>query len=238
MSGMPFMIVEWMKEGLRHRGYADDVIARMTPEDAHKALLTPDPVMVREFFETFAVLAKSSLGGHPPPGVLQLCRQHPHDDDLVPTRYRLDDVSLVDSMTHDALVASESGHNVFVEPRFVSFNLRGKKRGELKDTICAFALVIDSDADKARAWTPPGDVSPTLTVETSPGNHQYWFFLKEAIGPKRAQALGERMRKATGCDSDTGNPTQPYRIPGLANHPNKTKIARGRIVTPTRTFTP
>src|SRR6516162_8160919 len=98
MGGMPFVITAWMKEGLRHRGHDDDAIAQMTPEDAFEALLTPDPVMVREFFEGFTALARLSLAGHPPPGLLQMSRVHPSDNDLVPTRYKLDSADLVDRL--------------------------------------------------------------------------------------------------------------------------------------------
>ena len=70
---------------------------------------------MRGFLEAFVALAISSLGGHPPPGLLQMCRKHPDDDDLVPVRYRLDDADLVDRMTHDALVDSEAGLNVYIE---------------------------------------------------------------------------------------------------------------------------
>ena len=71
------------------------------------------------------------------------------------------------------------------------------------------------------AWIPPAGVRPTLTVETSPNNAQYWFFFERALSPKRAQRLGEGLRRVTGGDSDTGNPCQPYRIPGTVNYPNK-----------------
>jgi hypothetical protein len=83
------------------------------------------------------------------------------------------------------------------------------------------------------AWVPPADVRPTLAVETSPGNHQFWFFFERALNPVRAQRLGEGLRRVTGGDSDTGNPTQPYRIPGTINYPSKAKTDRGRVVTPT-----
>ena len=191
-----------------------------------------DECAVRSFFEAFVALAASSLGGHSPPGVLQMSRKHPGDEDLVPSRYGFG-ADLVDRMTRDALFDSEAGHNVYVEARFVKFGLQGKARGKLKDTACVFGLVIDSDADKGMGWNPPAGVRPTLTVETSPGNAQYWFCFEHALAPGYAQRLGEGLRRATGCDSDTGNPTQPYRIPGTVNYPDKVKIARGRIVTPT-----
>jgi hypothetical protein len=194
--------------------------------------MIPDERTVRSFLETFVALAASSLGGFSPPGVLQMCRKHPSDSHLIPTRYGFG-ADLIDRMTRDALVDSEAGHNVYVEARFVKFGLQGKARGALGDSTAVFGLVVDSDADKSMAWVPPAGMRPTLSVETSPGNAQYWFFFQRALSPKHAQQLGEGLRRATGCDSDTGNPTQPYRIPGTVNYPDKAKIARGRVVTPT-----
>jgi hypothetical protein len=196
-------------------------------------MTTPDERSVRDFLEVFVGLAISSLGGHPPPGVLQMTRKWPDDQDLVPTRYRLDSADLVERMTHDALGDSRNGHNVYIEGRLVNPGLRGKKRGELGDTLCVFALAVDSDSDKGMGWIPPAGVRPTMITQTSPDNHQFWFFFQRALSAKRAQQLGESLRRATGCDSDTGNVTQPYRIPGATNFVNKLKIARGRIVTPT-----
>jgi hypothetical protein len=195
--------------------------------------MTPDEHEVRRFLEAFVALAISSLGGRPPPGLLQMCRKHPNDSDVVSVRYRLDDVNLVESMTRDAMVASEAGLNVYIEGRLVRRDVRGKKRGELKDTVCVFALVVDSDADKNMGWIPPTGVRPTLAIETSPNNAQYWFFFERALAPTHAQRLGEDLRRVTGGDSDTGNPCQPYRVPGTTNYPNKLKVARGRVVTPT-----
>ena len=232
-DGIPFMITGSMKTALRRCGLADADIDEITPEEAHKLLMAPNPHAVRMFFKIFVDLAQRSLGGQPPPGHLQTSRKHPNDEDLVPTRYRLDSADLIERMTHDALVDSEAGHNVYAEGRFVKFGQRGRARGEFEATVCCFALIIDSDADKNMAWIPPAGVDPTLTVETSPGNHQFWFFLDEAVSPGRAKALGDRIRKATGSDHDSGTVTQPYRVGGTVNHPNRAKADRGRIATPT-----
>jgi hypothetical protein len=228
---IPFMITNAMKAALRKRGFSDPDIEGMTPEGAYKALLVADPNEVRDFVTALVTLATASLGGHPTPGALQVCRLHPSNGRMVTARHRLDDV---DGMVSAALTASENGQNAYIEGRLVNFSLRGAKRGELEDTVCVFALTIDSDADRDAAWTPPPGTRPTIVVQTSPGvpgNHHYWFFLKKAIHPQQAQQLGERIRRATGADSDSGNPVQPYRIGGTVSYPNKAKIARGRIVT-------
>ena len=146
-----------------------------------------DERSVRNFLEAFIALAIASLGGHSPPGVLQMTRKWPDDEDLVPTRYRLDSPDLVERMTRDALNDSEAGHNVYIEGRLVSPGLRGKKRGELSDTSCCFALAVDSDSDKGMAWIPPVGVRPTMIVQTSENNHQFWFFFARALSPPNAR---------------------------------------------------
>jgi len=171
------------------------------------------------------------LGASANPGVLQLVRLHPMSKDLVPTRYTLDDV---EGMIKAAIADCEAGHNVYIEGRTLPASLRGSERGKLEVTIAVFALVIDSDADKGMGWTPPATIRPSMIVETSPGNFQFWFFLRVALDAERAQKLGERIRHVVNSDHDTGNPSQPYRVAGTVNYPDAGKIARGRVTVWTR----
>jgi hypothetical protein len=189
---------------------------------------TQRPV-VHEFLRRFSEQAQRALRGVNNPGVLQISRLHPTDSKLVPSRYRITDV---ERMVEDAITHSDAGHNVYIEGRTVRADLRGSARGKLEDTAGVFALVIDSDADKGMAWTPPEPVS--MTVETSPGNAHHWLFFDQAISAQEAKELGEHIRSSTGADHDSGNPTQPYRIAGTNNYPSPKKQTRGRITTPTR----
>jgi hypothetical protein len=184
---------------------------------------------VREFLITVAAQARAALAGIDKPGLLQLSRLHPTSENLVPSRFVPSDV---ERMIEAAITDCEAGHNVYLEGRTVREGLRGSERGKLADTAAVFALVVDSDADKQMGWNPT--VRPSMIVETSPGNHQYWLFLKEAVTPQVGQALGERIRKAVNSDHDTGNPTQPYRVAGTVNYPTAKKIERGRVTVPTR----
>jgi len=185
--------------------------------------------IVREFMHVITAQAKAALAGVERPGLLQISRLHPSSELLVPSRFVLDDVEL---MIRAAIDDSEAGHNVYCEGRTVREGLRGSERGKLNDTAAVFALIIDSDADKQMGWTPTTRAS--MTVETSPGNFQFWFFLREAVGPELAQKLGERIRRAVNSDHDTGNPVRPYRVAGTVNYPSPTKIKRGRVTVPTR----
>jgi len=160
---------------------------------------TVQPSTVREFMLVISAQAKAALANIERPGLLQISRLHPSSEHLVPSRFMLDDV---ERMVNAAMSDSEAGHNVYCEGRTVREGLRGNERGKLADTAAVFALVIDSDADKGMGWSPTARAS--LTVETSPGNYQYWLFLREAIDPNLAQKLGERIRNAVhGSSSST-----------------------------------
>jgi RecA-family ATPase len=184
---------------------------------------------VREFLQIISDQAKAATAGLERPGLLQMSRLHPSSETLVPSRYAIADV---EHMVRDAITDSEAGHNVYIEGRTVREDLRGNGRGKLEDTRVVFSLTIDSDADKGMGWSPTVPVS--MTVATSPGNFQYWLFLRQAVSAETGKALGERIRAATKTDHDTGNPTQPYRVAGTVNYPSAQKIARGRVTVPTQ----
>src|SRR5262249_36526898 len=207
----------------------------LPPKERHEVLSTPDSREVREFLTTIVAQARAATKHLKQPGLLQMMLIHPLDDSNVTLyRYKLDDADLVERMTREAMSASAAGHNIYIEGRTVRPGLNGKQRGGLQDTIAVFAIVVDSDKDKDKAWTPT--VPTSLAVETSPGNAHYWLFFEQALDPATGQALGERLRAATNADADTGNVCQPYRVAGTVNYPNEKKVARGRIVTWTRSL--
>jgi hypothetical protein len=182
-----------------------------------------DEATVRQFIELIHGCADQAINGSDP-GLLQLVQIHPLSDGVSVTRYHLGDV---DRMAEDAIAFANAGHNVYAEGRTVRAGLRGNKRGGLQDTAWVFALVIDSDADKGKAWTPTEKA--TITVETSPGNFHYWFCFSQALTAEQGKRLGDQIRKNSGADQDTGVVTQCYRVAGTPNFPGKAKQQRGRI---------
>jgi hypothetical protein len=188
-----------------------------------------DPDIVREFLMHITQQAERALKHFESPGLLQLSRARPEENKLLVTRYAITDFQ---RMSDDAVAFSETGFNVYIEGRTVHPNLSTNVRGNLEDTIAVFALVIDSDADKNKAWA--GDVQSSMVIETSPGNAHFWFFLACALPPWEAKELGERIRFSARADYDTGIVTQPYRVAGTRNYPNATKCKRGRVLVPTR----
>src|SRR5262249_4413993 len=226
-----------MKADLRACGFSEEQLAELTPQEgdeilAAASIVVPASREVRKFIEIIVAQAKAATKHLKEPGLLQVSLLHPLSEDMVPYRYALDNPKLVEQMTREAVSASESGHNVYIEGRTVRRGLRGKQRGEAADTIAVFALVVDSDADKNEAWTP--NVPVSLSVETSPGNEHSWLFFERALDPKTGKEFGTRLRAATKTDKPTGNICQPYRIAGTVNYPSDKKKQRGRVNIETR----
>ena len=184
-----------------------------------------NPEHIERFLQTLLAHAARALHGLDDLGFIQISRLHQTKERLIPTRYKTSEAA---AMIEQAISDSDRGFNVYVEARTVRGDLGLRRRGELQDTVAVFALVIDSDADKDLAWQPTAQAS--MTVETSPGNFQYWFFLEKAVSAEVGKKLGERIRAASHADHDTGTVTQPYRIAGTVNYPSARKRARGRTV--------
>jgi hypothetical protein len=162
------------------------------------------------------------------PAVLHLCSMSPDDQRFSHSEYNVGDVV---RMTQDAICDAEAGKNVFIEPRLIRPG-RPHERGGINSTLAVFALVGDGDHDVGKPFVPY--VPASAVVETSPGNDQAWYFLSRAVGRSDGQELGRRMRDTCGGDYCSGNPTQPFRIPGCPNFPDLKKRARGRVPAPAR----
>src|SRR5262245_11512125 len=182
-----------------------------------------DEATVRQFIEIISAHGRQVINGASPPGVLQLSRLNPLDENPVPSRFALDDV---DNMVRTAVSDALAGHNAYIEARTVRADLRGNLRGGLADTAWVFGLVIDGDADKGMGGNIT--VRPSLVIETSPGNFHYWYLFTRAIPAEQARVIGDAIRASSGTDKDTGVVTQPYRIAGTPNFPSAEKQARGR----------
>jgi len=161
-------------------------------------------------------------------GVLHLCTINPNSERIFTSAYHIGDTK---HMIKDALIDAEAGLNVYAETRLVRPGLPGE-RGKLNATLAVFSLVCDDDIDTDMPCT--ADVPASAVITTSPGNSHRWYFLKRAINGDEARELGELIRRNGGGDHCSGNPTQPYRLPGCVNIPNKKKIARGRTTCPTQ----
>jgi hypothetical protein len=197
------------------------------PSHCRQEQRPPSPALVaRQFLRLIIAQARHATRGKPEPGCLQLCTLTGDDTVFDWKRFGFDQT---EELIEHALYQAERGRNVYIEGRTIRRD--AVWRGKMHESCWVFALVIDSDGDKARAWA--GDIEASLVVETSPGNRQYWFFLDEAIIAEEARAIGAGMRAVTKTDSDTGVPVQPYRVAGLPNFPNSKKRARGRTVSPT-----
>jgi putative DNA primase/helicase len=189
-----------------------------------------DEATMRQFFGILSFHATELAKGAGRSGVLQLCCLDPHDEKIVPSRFKLDDV---DTIVKAAIGAANARSNVYTEARTVRLGLQGKQRGTLDDTELVLGLVIDADHDKGKGGVVIA--RPSLTIETSEKNYHHWYLLAHSVSVKQAKAIADAMRISTGADQDTGVITQCYRVAGTPNFPSKAKQARGRVmIEPTR----
>jgi hypothetical protein len=107
---------------------------------------------VREFLQIISAQAKAATGSLERPGLLQMSRLHPTSEQLVPSRYLIDDI---EHMVAAAVSDSEAGHNVYIEARTVREGLRGSARGTLEDTRAVFASSSIPMLTKAWAGSRP-----------------------------------------------------------------------------------
>jgi len=192
--------------------------------NAH-APLTADPAVIRAFAERLHAHVAAVFEDVHQPGMMQLVAIHPASEDTLPFPFEIGEVGY---MVEEAVRQSNAGFNVYVEARTIRKNAG---RGKMADTVGVFAFVIDADHDKGKGGHTP--VQPSLAIESSPGNAHHWLLLDRPLPVAQAQPLGAAIRKKTGADAATGTLTQPYRIPGTTNYPDKRKLARGRVVAPT-----
>ncbi len=187
-----------------------------------------DPGTVRVFCRMLHDAAARALDGAVDPGMLQLDMLHPNGGNMQSTRFP---IGAADAMADSAISAAEDGLNVYVEGRTIDVRASAG-RGRANATRGVFALVDDADADKGKG----GDLklSPTWSVESSPGNRHNWIIFDRAMTAAEAEPLGRALRAWVGSDSATAKLTQPYRVPGTPNFPDARKRARGRVTAPTR----
>jgi Family of unknown function (DUF5906)/RepB DNA-primase from phage plasmid len=120
--------------------------------------------------------------------------------------------------------------NVYAPFHIVRFGLGARERGGLQDIVAVLALVVDQDADKAKAGELP--LLPHYVMESSPGNKQPVYVLAKAMRVEEVYPYAKAMQRFTGTDSGTGDVAHVWRVPGTLNWPNKEKVKRNRPRTP------
>jgi hypothetical protein len=136
-------------------------------------------------------------------------------------------VSEIDDMVASIIAhATTPGANVYTGLHLMRSDLPRGKRGSRADITAVLGLVADMDADTGKVGTMP--VTPSLVMETSPGNSQPVILFDQALAPERAGILAKALQRATASDSGTGDIAHVWRIPGTLNYPNAAKVARGR----------
>lgn len=106
------------------------------------------------------------------------------------------------------LEESSWGHNVYSCAHLLTQKKRAKENA-------APVLTLWADGDEAEI--PTGVLAPTLTVESSPGRHHFYWRLQHSVDPKKAEELNQRLAYTIGADKSGWDLTQLLRIPGTKN---------------------
>ena len=148
-----------------------------------------DATTVRQFVTLLHERADKALAGVDNRGVLHLCTIAPDSPGLNLQEFNIGDV---DHMVEAAILAAESGNNVYVEGRTVRSGRPGE-RGKINATVGVFGFCVDRDVDTGKAGRPlNGDAS--AVVETSPGGNVHeWIFLERALTAEAAKPIGETI---------------------------------------------
>lgn len=138
----------------------------------------------------------------------------------------------IDGMV-DAIEAhlATPGANSYVGLQVMRRGLERGKRGTESDIVAVLGLVADMDADTGNN---AGDypLPPNYIVESSAGNFQAFWLFDKPVKPDVAKGIAAGLRAATGSDHCTADVAHVWRVPGTLNHPNATKLSRGRSPEP------
>ena len=94
-----------------------------------------------------------------------------------------------------------------------SANSFSKKEAKAIYANCSRLAFVDAD----RSPLPPPGPSPTRIVESSPGNHHFFWVLSEAVSPADLQAINRALTRAVRGDRGGHSPTKLFRLPGTLN---------------------
>jgi len=145
-----------------------------------------------------------------------------------PQRFKIGDV---DGMVRAVMTFEKvPGANMFAQYGSMRCELPPGKKGGESDVEAVFASVADIDSDKCVQCTIP--VDPSYVIESSPGNFQRVYIFPRPLPVSKAKPVLCALHAAIGGDSAQRDCSHVWRIPGTANWPTKSKLARGRSPEP------
>jgi hypothetical protein len=133
--------------------------------------------------------------------------------------------------------AREPGLNVYVSWALHPKGLRNNKRGRAADVLGVFGLGADLDRDKGcKVRIEDLPLPPTLLICSSRDpaeNFNLLWLFNRLITVEEARPLARALADVVeDADRATADPTHVWRVPGTLNWPKKSKVARGRPLTP------
>ena len=165
-------------------------------------------------------------------GVLMLGTVNPVEEKpekKAPYRTQRFKIGDADGMAKEAVGRAGSA-NVYFAPAVIKPDLKKGARGKKKDIVAVLGFAADDDRDNDKpAVMPP--IAPSAIVQTcetpTVNRHPHWV-LSRPLTLEEAEPIADLMKCKVGGDSGTGDLAHVWRVPGTRNHPNKTKLDRGR----------
>jgi hypothetical protein len=156
----------------------------------------------------------------------------------ITSRNRLFALGQFRAMAEQAVVwANEPGRNVYLSMTVFPLSLAGNKRGSAAQALGVFGLGADLDRDKGcRVRIEDLPLPPTLVISSSrepEENFNLLWLFNRLITVEDARVLARALANVVGdSDGGTADPIHVWRVPGTLNWPKKSKVARGRPLTP------
>jgi hypothetical protein len=136
----------------------------------------------------------------------------------------------VEGMAREAVARSQYD-NVYFSPAVFRKDLPPGKRGKFEDIRAVLGGVIDDDGDTGKRALPPRGIETSIEVTTCTNpttNRHIHVAFNRPLPPHEAKPLLELLHRKCGGDSGTKDADHVWRVPGTRNHPNATKLKRGR----------
>lgn len=104
---------------------------------------------------------------------------------------------------------NKAGGGVFVTVNAMKGETRGNDQVERYRAVWA-----DMDAKSCANTTPTWPLQPSIEVQTSPGNRQFWWLLEDDISPTEWRRVMAGISGGFGADANAIDPARVLRLPG------------------------
>jgi hypothetical protein len=118
--------------------------------------------------------------------------------------------------------------NIYMPVSTTDGTLFRELKGSERDVEKVLGIVIDLDDERACEYNDRLPLPVDMVLESSKGHFQCFYFFEKALTVKEAKPIAQALKAFAGADHCTSDVSHVWRIPGLKNWPNKSKVENGR----------